>query len=106
MGKVGRVLNLGNDHDIRDLKRELGDAFELVKADYVLDNSLAKVEKNLVIRITLINQQQKILKIISLNKLNKLFRKKKTLKLLLNLKRKREQSTIKTRENQIGQKKW
>ena len=32
MGKPGRVLNLGNDHDIRDLKRELGDDFVLVKA--------------------------------------------------------------------------
>ncbi|MEN2370516.1 DEAD/DEAH box helicase [Leuconostoc lactis] len=32
MGKSGRVLNLGNDHDIRDLKRELGDDFVLVKA--------------------------------------------------------------------------
>lgn len=32
MGKPGRVLNLGNDHDIRDLKRELGDGFVLVKA--------------------------------------------------------------------------
>jgi len=32
MGKPGRVLNLGNDHDIRDLKRELGDDFELIKA--------------------------------------------------------------------------
>lgn len=31
MGKPGRVLNLGNDHDIRDLKRELGDDFVLVK---------------------------------------------------------------------------
>ncbi|MFT9388130.1 MAG: DEAD/DEAH box helicase [Leuconostoc sp.] len=32
MGKPGRVLNLGNDHDIRNLKRELGDEFNLVKA--------------------------------------------------------------------------
>ncbi|WP_459524429.1 DEAD/DEAH box helicase [Leuconostoc lactis] len=32
MGKSGRVLNLGNDHDVRDLKRELGDDFVLVKA--------------------------------------------------------------------------
>ena len=32
MGKSGRVLNLGHDHDIRDLKRELGDDFVLVKA--------------------------------------------------------------------------
>lgn len=32
MDKPGRVLNLGNDHDIRDLKRELGDDFVLVKA--------------------------------------------------------------------------
>ena len=32
MGKPGRVLNLGNDHDIRDVKRELGDDFVLVKA--------------------------------------------------------------------------
>lgn len=32
MGKPGRVLNLGNDHDIRDLKRELGDDFVLVKS--------------------------------------------------------------------------
>ena len=32
MGKSGRVLNLGNDHDIRDLERELGDDFVLVKA--------------------------------------------------------------------------
>lgn len=32
MGKAGQVLNLGNDHDIRNLKRELGDDFELVKA--------------------------------------------------------------------------
>lgn len=32
MGKPGRVLNLGNDHDIRNLKRELGDDFNLVKA--------------------------------------------------------------------------
>lgn len=32
MGKPGRVLNLGNDHDIRNLKHELGDDFALVKA--------------------------------------------------------------------------
>lgn len=32
MGKSGRVLNLGNDHDVRNLKRTLGDDFTLVPA--------------------------------------------------------------------------
>ena len=32
MGKEGRVLNLGNDHDIRNLKRELGEDFELIRS--------------------------------------------------------------------------
>ncbi|MCT4405236.1 DEAD/DEAH box helicase [Leuconostoc falkenbergense] len=39
MGKNGRVLNLGNDHDIRNLKRELGDKFTLVKADNTFEPS-------------------------------------------------------------------
>lgn len=45
MGKAGRVLNLGNDHDIRDLKRELGDDFHLVKAaNQYLDQKQTKVK--------------------------------------------------------------
>ncbi|CAM3101629.1 DEAD/DEAH box helicase [Leuconostoc rapi] len=51
MGKAGQVLNLGNDHDIRNLKRELGDDFELSKvanlyADEVKQHN--NVEKNTV----------------------------------------------------------
>ena len=47
MGKPGRVLNLGNDHDIRDLKRELGDDFELVKAvNTFTQKADALIEKN------------------------------------------------------------
>ena len=43
MGKNGRVLNLGNDHDIRNLKRELGDKFTLVKADNTFEPSTKTV---------------------------------------------------------------
>ncbi|MBK0039653.1 DEAD/DEAH box helicase [Leuconostoc pseudomesenteroides] len=43
MGKNGRVLNLGNDHDIRNLKRELGDKFTLVKADNTFESSTKTV---------------------------------------------------------------
>ncbi|CCJ67324.1 MULTISPECIES: DEAD/DEAH box helicase [Leuconostoc] len=45
MGKNGRVLNLGNDHDIRNLKRELGDKFTLVKADNTFEPSTNIVVK-------------------------------------------------------------
>ncbi|MDI6552588.1 DEAD/DEAH box helicase [Leuconostoc falkenbergense] len=45
MGKNGRVLNLGNDHDIRNLKRELGDKFTLVKADNTFEPSTNTVAK-------------------------------------------------------------
>ncbi|MCT4378901.1 DEAD/DEAH box helicase [Leuconostoc falkenbergense] len=45
MGKNGRVLNLGNDHDIRNLKRELGDKFTLVKADNTFEPSTNTVVK-------------------------------------------------------------
>ena len=43
MGKNGRVLNLGNDHDIRNLKRELGDKFTLIKADNTFEPSTKTV---------------------------------------------------------------
>lgn len=45
MGKTGRVLNLGNDHDIRDLKRELGDSFNLDKAENLFEKSIKFQEK-------------------------------------------------------------
>ncbi|MBS1007588.1 DEAD/DEAH box helicase [Leuconostoc suionicum] len=45
MGKTGRVLNLGNDHDIRDLKRELGDSFNLDKAENLFEKSIKPQEK-------------------------------------------------------------
>ena len=45
MGKNGRVLNLGNDHDIRNLKRELGDKFTFVKADNTFEPSTNIVVK-------------------------------------------------------------
>lgn len=43
MGKNGMVLNLGNDHDIRNLKRELGDKFTLIKADNTFEPSTKTV---------------------------------------------------------------
>ena len=46
MGKPGRVLNLGNDHDIRDLKRELGDDFELIKAANAFADKKDALTKN------------------------------------------------------------
>lgn len=45
MGKTGRVLNLGNDHDIRDLKRELGDSFNLDKSENLFEKSIKSQEK-------------------------------------------------------------
>ncbi|MCC7668430.1 MAG: DEAD/DEAH box helicase [Leuconostoc pseudomesenteroides] len=51
MGKNGRVLNLGNDHDIRNLKRELGDKFTLIKADNTFEPSIK----------TIANKQQAII---------------------------------------------
>lgn len=45
MGKTGVVLNLGNDHDLRDVKRLLGDDVDLVKANLAPEKPVVRAKE-------------------------------------------------------------